>query len=106
MNTQERLSDSSQFNRTIAAVALSVVLAIVSAAGCGQSSDAEATPAEHFERVHADSTYVPHGKVKSGSVQEVEQGKLQYKTSDGQKWSVKYKKNDDGYRYFDSEKAN
>ena len=87
----------------LSALVFSVLLATVAGSGgCNNPSTGKPpdtrTPAEYFKERQA-ATMTPNGKIKTDTVKEKD-GKIEYETEDGKKWSVGYSKRADGtYQY-------
>lgn len=62
-----------------------IALLAVVVGGCGKPGDVR-TPAERF-RQEQSNTVTPHGRIDPGSVRDRD-GKIDYETSDGSKWTV------------------
>lgn len=71
---------------------LMIALCAATISGCGGDDGQAAppaTPASTFDQTHGGRTVTPHGEVVSGSAQDMEDGSVQYQTSDGNTWQVK-----------------
>jgi len=74
------------------------------AAGCSKPTNDprkvidSRTPAQYFKEEQA-ATVTPHGRIRTDTVTE-QNGRIEYSTDNGMKWSVTYSKRADGtYRY-------
>jgi hypothetical protein len=83
-----------------------LLLAALLAVGCAKSDSGGGggkppdtrTPAQYFKEEQA-ATVTPHGRIRTETVTE-RNGRIEYSTDNGMKWSVSYSKRVDGtYRY-------
>ncbi|MDY3560380.1 hypothetical protein R5W23_001614 [Gemmata sp. JC673] len=80
------------------------LLLVLLTAGCGKTDSAPQkvtdtrSPAQYFKDEQA-ATVTPHGRIRTDTVTE-RNGRIEYSSDNGMKWSVGYSKRADGtYRY-------
>lgn len=83
--------------RNFLSVSLIVLCSIGGCSGSGSNKPSEDTRSkvEYFRDTQG-PTVTPHGKIKMESVEEAQDGRIQYQTEDGKKWRVEMTKQADG----------
>jgi hypothetical protein len=76
------------------AFASSFWVALAIACGGGGAVPDKRTPGQYFKEEQG-ATITPHGKIRTDTVEE-RNGKIEYSTQDGHRWSVDYSKRADG----------